>query len=197
LDNVLDTFHLADKFNIRSLQVICSDFIQSNIDYNNVCMVLKFINGFNCPRLFQYCIQFIDRNILKVLTSHSFLELTEELLITIIRRDELEVKPNEEIQIFQGAHNWVKQNAKSKDQYVKVGEKIFPHIRFPLMPKEDLTTIVEPSQIVDQELLMEAFKNHLVPQQSNHERFTARIINSLKKSEDSKRSAASLKNFSK
>jgi len=170
--------------------MICSEFIQSNIDYNNVCMVLKFINGFNCPRLFQYCIQFIDKNILKVLTCHSFLEVTEELLITIIRRDELEVKPNEEICVFQGVLSWIKQNAKLKEQNAKVGEKIFPHIRFPLMPKEDLTNIVEPSEIVDQELLMEAFKNHLVPQQSNHERFTSRLINSLKRREDSKKSAS-------
>jgi len=192
LDNVLDTLHLAEKFNIRSLQILCCEFIQSNVDYNNVCMVLKFISGYNCPRLFQFCLHFIDRNILSVMKSNSWLDLTEELLVTIIRRDEIEVKPTEEVVIFHGVLNWAKHNAKNQDMILRISENIFQHVRFPLMPRDDLTCIVEPSQVVPQELLMEAFKNHLVPQQSNHERFTSRLINSLKRNEESKKSIPKL-----
>jgi hypothetical protein len=74
-------------------------------------------------------------------------------------------------------------NSKSQqiEELTKLAEKILPHIRFPLMPKNHLTEIIEPSKFVPQYLLMEAYKNQLVPQQSNHERFTSRLINEGKR----------------
>eukprot|EP01080_Neovahlkampfia_damariscottae_P005196 gene5196-8802_t len=184
LENVLEILHLSEKFNIRSLSALCCDFIQINLDFNNVSLVLEIISKYNqCQRLYQYCLKFIDKNILSVLKSKSFTDLSEELVILVISRDEIEISTNEEIEIFNAVLNWAKNNSKSQEvmNLTKVAEKILPHIRFPLMPKAHLTNVIEPSKFVPQYLLMEAYKNQLVPQQSNHERFTSRLINEGKR----------------
>lgn len=183
LDTVLDVLHLSEKFNVRSLSVLCCDFIQSNLDYNNVCIVLQTISKLNCPRLYTNCLQFIDKSVLNVLKSNSFMDLAEDLVILIISRDELELSPKEEIQVFNSIYSWAKHNTQSEDVKTlsKYADRVLKHIRFPLMPKNDLTDIIEPSGFVPQDLLMEAYKNHLVPQQSNHERFSPRLINSREK----------------
>jgi len=42
-------------------------------------------------------------------------------------------------------------------------KRIFSHIRFPMMTKQQLSSIVEPLNVVPQDLLLEAYKYHLVP----------------------------------
>jgi hypothetical protein len=183
LENVLDVLDLAEKFQVRSLSVLACNFIETNLDYNNVSMVFQAISQYRCPSLYAYCLSFIDKAILNVVKSDSFLDLSEELLILIISRDQLALKPSEEINIFHAVHVWAKHNAQTSDTIVlsNQADRALKHVRFPLMPKDDLTNIVEQSKFVPQDLLMEAYKNHCVPQQSNHERFTPRLMNSRRK----------------
>jgi len=183
LENVLEILRCSEKLNVRSLSVLCCDYIQNNLDQENVCQVIQAIAGYNIPRLNTHCFQFIDRQILDVVKGETFLDLSEDLLIAIISCDELILQPTQEISIFHAVHNWAKHNGHSNDSgfLAKFAERIVKHIRFPLMPKNDLTNIVEPTKFVSQELLMEAYKNHLVPQQSNAERFSPRLCNARKK----------------
>jgi hypothetical protein len=162
---------LSEKFKLNSLKILTVDFLTINLEINNVCLVLKEIESYNCTQLYQDCIRFIDVNIKKVLKTEKYLELPENLIIEIIKRDELCLKKEEEILIFHSIHNWLLENSKSNFGEYK---NILNHIRFPLMSKSDLSEIVEPKHIVPQELLMEAYKHHLVPSQSIGERFNMR-----------------------
>lgn len=155
LEYVLDILAVSNEFGITSLKKICCEYIQNYIDIENVCNVLTLSIEMNSPSLKSYCLKFIDKNAQQVLSSKGFLELNEDVLIEIIQRNELQIQ--EELNIFLSVMEWINfDNTRNT-------KRIFSHIRFPMMTKQQLSSIVEPLNVVPQDLLLEAYKYHLVP----------------------------------
>jgi hypothetical protein len=159
LDNVLEILALAEDFGIRSLKILCQRYLTHNIDTANACMLLEMSVKFNATELTEYVLSFIEKreHVKEVLKSNSCAKLLKDTLIRIISRDTLQLEPNEEVEVFESVVKW---EGKEKDE-------VFKHVRFPLMNSKQLSDIVEPAKIVNQELLFEAYRYHLVPQQSN------------------------------
>jgi hypothetical protein len=159
LDNVLEILALAEEFGIRSLKLLCQRYLTHNIDTGNACMLLEMSVKFNATELTEYVLGFIEKreNVKEVLKSDSCAKLLKDTLIRIISRDTLQLETSEEDHVFNAVVKW-----EGKDR-----DEVFNHVRFPLMSSSQLSDIVEPTKMVNQELLFEAYRYHLVPQQSN------------------------------
>lgn len=167
-DDVLEILALAEEFGVNSLKDMCAKFIQDNIDTENACMLLETSREFNCHGLTHFCLNYIDKHISRVLSSKGWLDLSEDTLILIIKRNELHLAAKEEVEIFHAVYSWAKKKAKdtNTEDVAKVAENVLQYIRFPLMTSEQLSSIVEPTNFVPQALLFEAYKHLLVPEKS-------------------------------
>ncbi len=159
LDNVLEILALAEEFGIRSLKVLCQKYLTHNIDTDNACMLLEMSIKFNATELTEYVLSYIEKreNVKEALRSESCAKLHKDTLVMLLCRDTLQLEPSEEVEVFNSVKNWEGSN---KDD-------VFNHVRFPLMSSNQLSDVVEPTKVVSQELLYEAYRYHLVPQQSN------------------------------
>lgn len=193
-DDVLDVLALSEEFGIPTLKEMCSEFIQESVDVENSCMLLEMSREFNCTSLTSFCLRFIDKNINRVLSTKGLIDLSEATLIQIISRDELELINEEEIDIFHACLRWAKNRylGYTKDKNLSpetvnkelkdIAKNIILYCRFPLMNSEQISSIVEPTNFVDQDLLFEAYKYHLTHGQSNEgPRFQSRSGGKKKK----------------
>jgi len=87
----------------------------------------------------------------------------------LVKRDELVLSGEEEILMFEAIMHWGKYRLtkENKDEnnvrlLQQKCENLLNWVRFPLMTSDQLAKIVEPSQLVSQQLLFEAYKFHLV-----------------------------------
>ena len=193
-DDVLDILSLSEEFGIPTLKEMCSNFIQQNVDVDNSCMLLELSREYNCFTLTDFCLKFIDKNIIRILTTNGFTELSESALISIINRTELNLQDEEEVDIFHAVLRWAKnrfigfENNPAPELINKelreISKNVIHHIRFPLMTSEQLSSIIEPTHFVPQELLFESYKYHLVSEKIEGERFLSRD-GSLKKKKKS------------
>lgn len=187
-DDVLDILAISEEFGIPTLKEMCSEFIQESVDVENSCMLLEMSREFNCTSLTSFCLRFIDRNITRVLSTKGLIDLSEATLIQIVSRDELELMNEEEIDIFHATLRWAKNRylGYSKDKNLtpehvnkelkEIAKNIILYTRFPLMTSEQISSIVEPTNFVAQDLLFEAYKHHLTngSQQNDGPRFQSR-----------------------
>jgi hypothetical protein len=93
--------------------------------------------------------------------------MKEENLLMIVSRKELKLSNLEEIDLFHAVKRWAEFNKKFNDgekpeiiakELREMLKNIIIHIRFPLMTSEQISSLVEPTNIVPQELLFEAYK---------------------------------------
>jgi hypothetical protein len=189
-DDVLDILALSEEFGIPTLKEMCSKFIQENVDVDNSCMLLELSREYNCQTLTEFCLKFIDQNVIRILSTNGFTELSEATLIIVIQRNELQLKDEEEVDIFHAVLRWAKNRFVGfgdhhlpeiiNKELREISKNVIQHIRFPLMTSEQLSSIIEPTHFVPQELLFESYKYHLVCEKMQGERFTSRD-GSLKK----------------
>ncbi len=180
LDNVLEVLSLAENFGVASLKVLCEKYLTKNIDDDNACHLLEISREFNAKELNMIVLKYMEKgdNIKAILKSDGFKHLRRDNLVEIIRRDNLMLSPEEEILVFNAVAAWAKATKQMEKASQSDLNAVLSHVRFPLMSSHQLSEIVEPTKLVPQELLFEAFKNHLVSKtgESSEERFRPRGV---------------------
>lgn len=114
LDDVIEVMAMAEMLKVQSLKDICTQFCKENIDHENACQLLEMARLFEVHYLEQLCLDYIDRNAPRILASQSFEQLSEKTLIHIIRRNELQLEPDQEVQLFQAVYRWAKYHSDQK-----------------------------------------------------------------------------------
>lgn len=76
---------LADRFSVASFKKKCEMILAQYINIDSVCQIFKYANKFNCERLQETCLLFIEESYNDVLTSAGFEDLDKEEIIKIIR----------------------------------------------------------------------------------------------------------------
>jgi hypothetical protein len=139
--------YAAKKYNLSGLVKQCSDFLQNNIDEDNVCQIIEDAIFYQMNPLQERCLLFIMDNASEVLSAPGFIELSHATLLNILKRDEL---ASEEIDVFKAAVKWAEHNCESKSGQKmrdQLGEALY-QIRFPNIPIEDFERVVTPSGIL-------------------------------------------------
>jgi len=168
-ENALDILELADDLRLGCLKKLCTKFLVHQMDAQNVCTIIQMSRKFHTPELTRAALVFIEKreNVISVLRSESLCDLTVDNLIGLIKRDNLPLKCEEEIEVFYAVVRWNKHKLQLKEKGENVESydlnQIMKYIRFPLLRTDQLADICEVSGLVSQPLLFEAYRHHIVP----------------------------------
>ena len=151
-NNVMQVLYLAKKYIVPSLATKCSEFLEHNLDEDNVLAVLSQAFKFSESRLVSQCWLILDEKANKVVKSQEFVSLDRELLLELVKRDSLVLK---EIDLFQAVNRWAVKECKRMGMEGNWKEKreilgsILEGIRFPLMSEKEFAGVVLLSKLLD------------------------------------------------
>jgi hypothetical protein len=159
-----DLIKLSHKYQIEKLQLLCSEFMEKDVTVDNACELFEM-----APKLLgdeEFGLPFIRENMTEVLASPAFLKLSRPRLEYLIKDDALAA---DESAIFKGVLEWAKVEAtrqgfdskgdsKGDEKINELVKDFLPHIRFPLMTMEDIVSLVQPTNLLDQKQLLELFQ---------------------------------------
>ena len=159
---VMQVLYLAKKYMIPTLSTRCRSFLEANINAENVLEVLSAVEKMDEAHLNGVCWKIVDTNVETILQSSpdSFLE-DNERLVSILKRDTLEVK---EVEVFQAVNRWAESictkrgiTPSGKEKRKIIGEEILTLIRFPLMPQKVFAEHVTESKILTETETIQMF----------------------------------------
>lgn len=109
LPSAIQALYLAKKYLVPSLAKICVSYIKDNVTPAHVLDVIPYALKLDEKELVEKCFQVIDLNADMVLKSHSFLDVSEDLLEALLDRDTLYIR---EIEVFRAVQRWLSHNHK-------------------------------------------------------------------------------------
>ena len=139
-DTVLPTLYAAKKYIIPHLARACVEYLETNLDASNACLLLSQSRLFDELELIQCCWNVIDIQADDVLLSNSFSGIDHKTLKAILSRETLDVK---ETTLFAAARRWAeaectRQGRDTSPQQCRevLGEALYL-LRFPNMTPRD------------------------------------------------------------
>ncbi|KAL3121500.1 hypothetical protein niasHT_003428 [Heterodera trifolii] len=116
------------------------------------------------------CLHYIDQNISALIKSESFLQIDQNLLCEILKRDQLR---SSEIEIWNAALRWADEQChqngiecSAENRREILGPALF-NIRFPLIPKEEFTKSVVSTGVLTTEERFGVFQHYFVQKLSD------------------------------
>lgn len=187
-DSVMSTLYVAKKYAVNALEKECVDFLKVNLKADNAFMLLQQARLFDEWQLTDLCLELIDKHSIEAFQSDCFLDIDQETLILILKRDTLGIR---EAKLYYFVLKWAQhQCSKSnqmpinrENQQLVLGDAI-KHIRFPLMSKEEFAMAMNDneSRIIDNESIIDLFINLTLINSSansimNNQSFLAKKLN--------------------
>ncbi|KAL9694012.1 hypothetical protein quinque_013297 [Culex quinquefasciatus] len=96
----------ATMFQVPNVIEACCAFLERQLDPTNAIGIANFAEQHGCETLKQKANQFIERNFTKICHEDEFLELSVIQLISLIRKDELNVQAERDV--YDAVLKWVK-----------------------------------------------------------------------------------------
>ena len=158
--NVFQILYLAKKYLIPSLSEECTEFLQEHLSENNVLSVLTGANIYDVTILVEKCWEMVDENTKEIMNSEAFLDISHEMLCSVLERDTLTVR---EVDIFKAVDRWAEHQCKKQQREVSGEEKrkilgdAVNLIRFPLMCEEEFAGLVPKTKVLPQEDTLDVF----------------------------------------
>ncbi|KPP58222.1 hypothetical protein Z043_123972 [Scleropages formosus] len=159
--NVQKTLEAASLFQFLRMVEACSSFLANALLPDNCVGVLRLADAHSLVPL-QACVQdYISQAFSHVALHEEFLELPEEALVNLLKRDDLSV--TEEEQVFEAAIRWVRAR---ETERLPTLPRLLQHIRLPLLNPWYFVEKVEGDPLVRRSpeafnLLQEARRYHL------------------------------------
>ncbi|XP_055344740.1 BTB/POZ domain-containing protein 1-like [Paramacrobiotus metropolitanus] len=142
-DNVFLTLSCADRYDLPSLVVLCTEYIMNKLNVNNCLDILDdaVLYASAAPSILEKCLSLIDESATTIWKSDQFRAIGQEALCTILQRDTLTA--NEDTicaSVDKWAENMCKRkamDASSANRREVLGQA-FLLIRFPLLTDAQL-----------------------------------------------------------
>lgn len=116
-DNVVPLLIAADYLQIDSMLRICSDYLQSMINPKICISVIKFAKTYYCTRLSEAAQLYLVRNFTEIVSnSDEFLQLSYEDFISILKRDDLNVRYEEVV--WESILKWINHDIPNRSQHI-------------------------------------------------------------------------------
>ncbi len=163
-ENVESILNAATYLRIPSALESCSNFLIRNLDVSSCLVTIALAQVFELNDVAEKACKLAAKNFLEIAEMEEFLELTESMLLMLIRRDDLEV--DSELQVFEALLRWIDVD---RDQRLAHAEKLLENIRLPLIKPPDLVDHVESVDFLMgippcEALVKEALHYHCLPQ---------------------------------
>ncbi|XP_060556268.1 uncharacterized protein LOC132716941 [Ruditapes philippinarum] len=132
---------MAHYFQVTNLVQLCSEFLKTVLTSSNVCETLTIAMFYNLDGLRDACCSFIDSHAQDVIQTESFMNISEDCLLYILKGDTLYV---EEAYILEAVESWARKQLGEKDVAVsgtdirkRIGESFY-FLRLPTMSSQTL-----------------------------------------------------------
>lgn len=162
VNNAIEVWHLADKYDLPWLAKECLNFVEAAMDSLNAFQVISFARRFNHEGLENVCWEIIDYNAQEIVVHESFLHLHHEYLLPFLQRSSLRVK---ETSLFKAVDIWAAKRCEESNMTVDgankrsvLGEDLLKLIRFPLMSPKEFSEVVMPTEILLTTEVIDVFK---------------------------------------
>eukprot|EP00457_Paulinella_chromatophora_P005564 gb/GEZN01005581.1/.p1 GENE.gb/GEZN01005581.1/~~gb/GEZN01005581.1/.p1 ORF type:complete len:489 (-),score=102.28 gb/GEZN01005581.1/:270-1736(-) len=170
-ENLPALIQLAKKYQVEKLQLLCTEYLEKDVSVENAVDLFQM-----APDLLgeqEFALPFIRENMEEIVASDSFLRLSRDRLLALLKDDLLAV---EEVSLFQAVVRWgqhqLKKEARktgrseSKDDagaLKEVLEDLLKEVRFAVMETDDIATHVAPSGLVDEGVVLKYFQYSVLP----------------------------------
>lgn len=145
-DNAIPIHMLANKYNVSNLRSSVEDFMVTNVSIkgtpNPAVLWRRYAKLADVTGLEEACENFLAWNMDQFMGSPEWTETDHDHLLALLKRDDLVVES--EFTLLIGVISWI-------DQHPNQTEEILKHIRYPMIPPQDLFQY-EPSAIKDQDV---------------------------------------------
>jgi len=152
-ENIQPLMKLAKKYQVDKLSALCADFMQGDVNADNVLDLFQI-----APTLLgdeEFGLKFIEENTEKVIGNEGFTRLSKDRLLVLLRSDRLSAP---EIEIFKAVQKWVEAEKKRKGDAAKPDiDEVIKHIRFPTMEVSHIASVVTSSALLEQSQLVQLF----------------------------------------
>jgi len=151
-----DIRYVAKKYSIDALASACDNFLEEGLTAENACGLFGSEITGNADLAFAYIEEFTTETI----DSQSFLDLSYEKVLKIVKSNELSV---DEVHLFERVIDWGKEECERQkltntpENMRAVLRDLIGFIRFPLISMEDLAAIVSPTEVLSSEDLLSVF----------------------------------------
>ncbi|XP_077993819.1 kelch-like protein 7 [Glandiceps talaboti] len=161
-DNVQSIMSAANRYQIIDVKEQCSKFLVKELSPDNTLGIRDFANFLNCAELLQEATNYSYEHFTEVCKCEEFLELSLDQVTEYLSKDDLVVRCEDEV--FDAAVRWIKHK---KDERMPLRTLIFEKIRFPLITKSYLSTVVEEEETMQDDtkclkMLVNGMKHHLL-----------------------------------
>ncbi|XP_063705681.1 kelch-like ECH-associated protein 1B isoform X2 [Culicoides brevitarsis] len=113
----------ATMFQVANIIEACCNFLERQLDSSNAIGIAEFAEQQGCDALKQKANQYIERHFTKVCQEEEFLQLSDDLLVKLIRRDRLNVQGEKDV--YNAVMAWVRYD----DRRISKFESILSSVR--------------------------------------------------------------------
>ncbi|XP_069121185.1 BTB/POZ domain-containing protein 2-like [Argopecten irradians] len=162
IDNVADILKVADKYLVDILIKKCHDFIEDNLNPDNVCRMQERWHDFPNDKLVSECRRIWDESACDILNSEGFRDLCDDCAYNFISSDLI---PVDEHLIFEAVIRWADAECRRQDIEItdasrrKHSGKLFSCIRFPIMDAEYFCNTVFNMSVLSNDELVEIHRH--------------------------------------
>jgi len=171
--NVVGLGCAAEKFEVEELKQACLDHLTDCLSVKSVCFILtqleKYLSFSSSKTMIVQCLEFVDSHAADLLVSEHFLELSENMVHLVLRRD----TDVEEILKVKAAFAWGELNTKPEGPDFKtLVTPLVKHVRLHMIDPQDIMKILVPSGIFDMEKVMAALAYQVDPKSVQEDNYT-------------------------
>ena len=143
VDNVHHLLSGASLLQISSVKDACVNFLMKKLHPENCLTVRNLADTFSCHELLEAANSFLEKNFVEVSQSEEFLLLKFDDVYQLVKKDDLNVRSEE--QVFEAVLAWVKQdpNTRCEDMPKLLGE-----VRLPLLSPQYLSDRVLSEELI-------------------------------------------------
>lgn len=159
-DTVMTTLYTAKKYAVPALEKQCVAFLESNLCSDNAFLLLSQARLFDESKLILLCLDTIDKNTQESLYADGFLDIDNETLELVLKRDTLRIR---EVKLYEAVLRWadmecqrldIPNNAVNRREVLKQCVNL---IRYPLMTIEEFATGPAQSGLLSDEQIVSLF----------------------------------------
>ncbi|KAK6186567.1 hypothetical protein SNE40_008581 [Patella caerulea] len=119
IDNIQDLFQASDLLLMSDLKNLCCEYLEHCISPQNCVGIREFTARFSSPWVHYKATQYLDKHFRDICFGEEFLGLGSESVKEILTRDELNVKPENEVVIVESIMKWYRYDRTTRAADVK------------------------------------------------------------------------------
>ncbi|CAL1288086.1 unnamed protein product [Larinioides sclopetarius] len=167
-DNVQVLLPVASLLQVQSVREACCKFLLRQLHPSNCLGIRSFADAHSCDELHRKSHKYALQNFQEVALTEEFLLLPFCEVRDLIASDQLNVV-SEEV-VYKSIVTWIRHDASTRERYLG---KLLYHVRLPLTGRDFLLAQVADEPLLQssgegKDLLIEAMKYHLLPEQRNN-----------------------------